>query len=70
MSLKFWNGKVSATFITIFFLITLTGSQTFADPFMNYPGARAKAMGGAFTGIADDASAVWYNPAGLARVRR
>jgi len=66
MSLKLWNGKISAAFITIFFLITLTVSQTFADPFMNYPGARAKAMGGAFTGIADDASAAWYNPAGLA----
>ena len=36
-----------------------------ADPFMSYPGTRAKAMGGAFCGIADDSSAVWYNPAGL-----
>ena len=38
----------------------------FADPFMSYPGTRARAMGGAFCGVADDASAVWYNPAGLA----
>jgi hypothetical protein len=41
-------------------------SLVYADPFMSYPGTRAKAMGGAFCGIADDASAVWYNPAGVA----
>ncbi len=29
-------------------------------------GIRAQGMGGAFVGVADDASAVWWNPAGLA----
>ena len=29
------------------------------------PGARAAAMGGAFTGISDDSTAVYWNPAGL-----
>ena len=29
-------------------------------------GVRAQGMGGAFTGVADDASAVYWNPAGLA----
>jgi tetratricopeptide (TPR) repeat protein len=33
------------------------------------PGARAAAMGGAFTGLADDSSAMFYNPAGLAGQR-
>jgi len=31
-------------------------------------GARAAAMGGAFVGVADDASAVFWNPAGIARI--
>jgi hypothetical protein len=30
-------------------------------------GARATAMGGAFVGVADDASALYWNPAGIAR---
>lgn len=33
-------------------------------------GARASAMGGAFTAIADDASAVFYNPAGPGLINR
>jgi long-chain fatty acid transport protein len=32
----------------------------------NIVGARAVGMGGAFTGIADDPTAVWHNPAGTA----
>lgn len=32
-------------------------------------GARAIAMGGAFTGLADDYSALYYNPAGLAQIK-
>jgi len=33
-------------------------------------GARASAMGGAYIGLADDASAVYWNPAGLAGLNR
>jgi long-subunit fatty acid transport protein len=33
-------------------------------------GARALGLGGTYTGIADDYSAVWWNPAGLAQVKR
>jgi len=36
------------------------------DPAMG--SARAKAMGSAFVGIADDASALWWNPAGLGQL--
>src|SRR5205823_5900415 len=31
--------------------------------------ARAVGIGGAFTAVADDPSAVWFNPAGLAQIR-
>ena len=34
------------------------------------PGARPAAMGGAFSGIADDVHSVYYNPAGLAGLER
>lgn len=33
-------------------------------------GARAQAMGGAFVSVADDATAVFWNPAGIARIER
>ena len=33
-------------------------------------GARASAMGGAFVSVADDASAVFWNPAGVARIQK
>jgi long-chain fatty acid transport protein len=47
-------------------LLTLTG-QAFAGGFNIYEmGTRATALGGAFTATADDASAIFYNPAGLA----
>ncbi|MFZ5979334.1 MAG: PorV/PorQ family protein, partial [Candidatus Zixiibacteriota bacterium] len=40
---------------------------TSAFPFLKINvGARAVAMGGAFTGLADDESALYYNPAGIA----
>lgn len=42
-----------------------TGTTAF--PFLKInPGARAVAMGGAFTGLANDEMAAYYNPAGLA----
>jgi long-subunit fatty acid transport protein len=43
--------------------------QTFPFNFSN-PGARSSAMGGAFIGVADDASAAVANPAGLTNLTR
>ena len=46
--------------------ISGTGSTVFAGGFqINEHGARAMALGGAFTAIANDASAVYWNAAGL-----
>ncbi|MFC1620581.1 OmpP1/FadL family transporter [Candidatus Neomarinimicrobiota bacterium] len=43
-----------------------------ARPFVGLggPGARANGLGQAFTGVADDATALFYNPAGLAHLTR
>ena len=61
-------------FISLSFLISLTSinAQTFgkyAGEFMAIGiGGRPLGMGGAFTGIADDVTSGYYNPAGLANV--
>ena len=34
------------------------------------PGARAEGLGGAFTGVADDATAIMWNPAGLTQLEK
>ncbi len=47
--------------------IALLSSQSFASGFMiPEQGAKAMGMGNAFSATADDASANWFNPAGLA----
>ncbi|MDO8803553.1 MAG: PorV/PorQ family protein [Elusimicrobiota bacterium] len=47
------------------------GGGTDAVPFMKVDtGARAGAMGGAFAAVADDASAIFHNPAGMAGASR
>lgn len=50
--------------LTLVFLL-MAPRFAFAQPFETI-GVRALGMGGAFVGVADDASAVWWNPAGLA----
>lgn len=42
---------------------------TFGGQFLKIPvGARAEGMGGAFVGVSDDASAIFWNAAGIARI--
>ena len=55
--------------IILFFTGLFLSGQLFAQGavfLMIYPGARQVGMGGAFTAIADDAFATYYNPAGIA----
>jgi len=61
--------KIFCSVSVLSFIIILghNTSSLKADPMISYPGTRARGMGGAFTGIADDSSSVWYNPAGLAK---
>ncbi len=52
-----------------FLLLSLVSIPARADEFHPlYRGARAQAMGNAFTAIADDEQAIFYNPAGLAGI--
>ncbi|MBU2444657.1 MAG: outer membrane protein transport protein [Bacteroidetes bacterium] len=63
-------------FLIFFFIITGTlSAQNFNDALrLSFPGlgvgARALGMGGAFTGISDDYSATYWNPAGLFQIKR
>lgn len=67
--------KIAVKVFMPFFLLFFISTQAWAlidmpDMFnfdfrFNNPGARANAMGGAFIGLADDATAAYANPAGL-----
>ncbi len=57
--------------ITLVAFLALISSVAFANGLnLNGLGARAVAMGGAFVGLADDYTAVYWNPAGLAQLKK
>ncbi len=70
---RFWRVRRGASLCAL--VLLCMGADTapaakFAGAFMeNGGGARALGMGGAFTAVADDPSATFWNPAGLARTR-
>ncbi len=52
---------------TLFFTVLLIGTPVVASAqFIEAVGTRALGMGGAFVAVANDSSATWWNPAGLA----
>lgn len=58
--------KKRIAIMSIIIMFSVLQSETFAGGFTNNGiGSKAYAMGCAFTGVADDASAVYFNPAGL-----
>jgi len=62
------KGKIF--FLSLIFLCSL-GPMALANGLnLNSLGSRALAMGGAFVGLADDFSAIYWNPAGIARFER
>lgn len=58
-------------FVSAQFVSEVSKRGTTAAPFLNISqGARATGMGSAFVAIADDASAIFWNPAGIARLNQ
>lgn len=55
--------------ITLLLFCSIISSSAFASGFqLNEHGARAMAMAGAFTGLANDPSAIFFNPAGITQL--
>lgn len=57
--------KIRTTLITMFVIIAVSNSALANGLSLNSIGARALGMGGAFVGLANDGSAIYWNPAGL-----
>jgi hypothetical protein len=54
----------------LFIVLSITGILTAQDMNLTGAGARAEGIGGAFIGVADDATAIVWNPAGLVQLER
>jgi len=65
--------KIGVILLLSVVLLTVTGGELYAQTPLPFDelgaGPKATAMGQAFTAVADDASAGYYNPAGLVQVR-
>ncbi|OQX95404.1 hypothetical protein B6I21_05615 [candidate division KSB1 bacterium 4572_119] len=60
--------KRFSTLLTLFVVLLLAGSVFASGVALTGIGARATALGGNFRGIADDWSAMFWNPAGLTQI--
>jgi len=54
------------SFVASVFLVVVCAQREARAQTSDLIGVRAQGMGGAFTAVADDSSATWWNPAGLA----
>jgi len=62
--------KKTMKFVLIVFVSLLVSTSVYANGLnLNSNGSKALAMGGAFVGLADDFSAVYWNPAGLTQMK-
>jgi len=67
---KKYRIKWNLNFTLIFIFITIINGILFGNGFnLNSIGSRAASMGGAYIGLADDYSAVFWNPAGLTQLK-
>ncbi|MBK8946501.1 MAG: outer membrane protein transport protein [Ignavibacteriae bacterium] len=56
-------------YLTTLYLIILSFSNFYSSGFqINEQGSRAMGLGGAFTGLANDPSAIYFNPAGITQL--
>lgn len=56
--------------ISILVVLVLSSSSAIAEPYFGFHrGTRTLGMGGAFTAVADDQNALYFNPAGLSRIK-
>jgi hypothetical protein len=63
------SALLSANLLAQGFISDVSKKGTTSAPFLSVSqGARATAMGSAFVGLSDDASAIYWNPAGLAKL--
>lgn len=63
--------NLSFIFLLVALVFSSAGADKYGGDFLNLPvGARALALGGAFGPLADDASAIFWNPAGLGSMKR
>ena len=61
------SGSILITCLAVLILVpALAFGNGFYSPTV---GTRASAMGGAFIGLADDYSAVYWNPAGITQIK-
>lgn len=62
--------KILSIGISVFLHYHLFSMSVYASSGDTESGARAMGLGGAFSALADDAYALYYNPAGLKRIKR
>ncbi len=66
---RFFGSRVARVGFAVLLFVSSTAASTVRAQELNYQtfliGTRAMGMGGAFTGVADDPSAAYHNPAGL-----
>ncbi len=62
-------GKMLSCFLLTCILLFGYSGKSFSNVDTWGLGARSSSMGGAFTAVADDFTAAWYNPAGLAQYK-